>query len=410
MKPFGRKPAQIVLLAFTLVASSEYSYARDPEIRVGLSAKCPASGASPAQTSEVLPAAIAAALLAGLVQQAVGSTIDKINTYLTTPGVVSLQRTYPGDDFLTTNAKGAEVNPGSGCVWVAVADSFKRPTTGQNDTDPSPPDDPKVLANMKALIPFEAAHPEVIIGRTGATAPLLVYFEGIVEMSHDGTRWRIIPEKWVYPKFLHSSNLFQSSAHDAALTIEWANPGQETSPFAKLSLVWTAKEEGAITDDVVLSETPGWMPLPTVADLASKKGGFYPVNVTAQFVETRKPNVVAGWIGGTLTSKKTDLETSAGDKTLLLVSGKAQDSAAVTATTDATTAFTGYQTAYKSAKAALDTYNTAKGTNDPVQINQAKTAALLAYQTLAQAQNTASIKLKASGITFEPSPALAPIS
>ncbi|AQV93197.1 hypothetical protein BJN34_04710 [Cupriavidus necator] len=180
--------------------------------------------------------------------------------------------------------------------------------------------------------------------------------------------WRLVPLTAYYPKFLHSSNIFQSSTHDLSLTLEYASPG--SGPFATYHLALPALSEGELTREMVASKGTGWLAMPQATTAPAGGMAFYPVNVTAQLIETRKPNEVALALGKVAKDKETDLSNQLSAKVLYALSQDTRVDAYTAATTAAKSANEAYNKAYDDAKAAYDLYNTAKQGNDPTTINR----------------------------------------
>jgi hypothetical protein len=151
---------------------------------------------------------------------------------------------------------------------------------------------------------------------------------------------------------------------------------------------------------MVTSTQPGWMNLPPIPASPPKQGGFLPVNVTAQIVETRKPNTIAGWLGSTAADKKADLVKLVEDKTLYALSPDTRNAEKTTATTEAETASKAYTDAYTAAKKAYADYTAAKATGDAVAISQTANAARITYKAFENAEYAAKAKMKAAGIQF----------
>lgn len=375
------------------------AYAKDPQVRVGLGYACPSSYTGSATQPEV--AAIFAAIAADLALQATTSLIDKFNTYLTTDKAVKVEDTFPVDTLLSSDGKKTTFDSSVQCIWVVVANDFQPPkldglgqpaSTQASETPP-----------LSEIVPFtDIANPQAVVDFTGAKSRILYYYEAKVKVqSPNGNAWRLIPQYVYYPKFLHSSNIFQSSTHDFSMTLQYSAPAHDSAPFATYNLSYPSMSEGGLTTSEALSKGTGWLPFPS--DPGGPTAGspsFYPVNVTAQVIETRHPNELATIIGKTSEDKKADIANLASSKTLLALSQDARFQSASTATDAAKAALEDYNKAYDDAKAALAAYNAAPDADSKA---RALNAVRVEYQLLNQAKTTVQSKMAAAGIRdFKP--------
>lgn len=383
----------VALAAILSALSASSALAQSPQLRVGVSTRCPATDASPEKTGEIAPLAIA--IISDLAVQAAGSLIDKFSTYMTTPGVLSVQRTYSLDGFLQNTAQGVELSPSAGCVWVAVAGSFALPKDSATGIDSS---------TAAQYVPFSSQFREKVLQVTGVRSELLLYFEGTLQPSRDSTAWRIRPKLWYYPKFLQESGFFQKNAHDLTMTIQFAEPGRDSAPFSTFNLAWSDQAEGALTNETVTGLMPAWMSFPQVPTSHPTTGAFFPVNVTAQVIETRQPNTIAAWFGKAAADNKQAALTAISDRVEYALSQQTRMAAYTTATTNATAANDTYNTAYDKAKTAYDAWVTASKGNDPAATQRALTTAQLAYRSLSLAQSAAETQMAAAGIPFKALP------
>lgn len=395
----------IALAAAAMLGTASLAEAKDPQIRVGVSSVCPASNS--VAGAEFAP--IVAAILVDLAVQASAAMIDALNAYLTTPGTVTLQNSVPVATFLSSSPKGVTFDTSVHCVWVAVATDFQSPKVDSTG---------KVLvANRNPLstdvltqdVPFaDPQYKQQVIDYTGATSPLLLYFEGVIVPSSDNTAWRIVPKAWYYPKFLQSSNVFQSNSHDLAFTVQYSAPGKDSAPFATYTLNQQALDEGQLTLDDVTAKATGWMALPSYNRPQDAVGGFYPVNVTAQVVESRHPNELATVLGKVAEDQKSAIGTAVGNKVQYAVSEPTRAADKQTNATAAQTANDAYNKAYDAASAAYTAYTAATKANpqDPGTVTRTLTTARLDYQALNIAQNNAQAAMGASNLPFKALPPL----
>ncbi|SDC46984.1 hypothetical protein [Paraburkholderia lycopersici] len=396
------------LLASAAVAPSllgDPAFAQDPVLRVGLSKVCPSDYDGSNATSEALPA-IAVALLGNAAMQLTSSLIDDITTYLEKKPATTLDDVYPADVFLQTDGKGKiTIADSAQCVWVAASASFVPPTIKPLGGRTS---GSKALTysdeDLHRLVPFDVTDRKVFLSMTGAREPVVFYFEARVAMSSTAEAWRLAPKKMYYPTFIAQSNAFQSRAHDVAFTIQYSNPGQDNQPFATFSITKTDLQEGTLPAQVV-GKNLAWMKVPTdKPPTAAESGGYAPVNVRAQLVETRKPNELADAMAKALGAKKSDIATAVGDKVSYALSAQTRADAAVAATTTLKTANDAYNTAYTSAKDAMSKYDDAQKGNDDsakaLALNNARVASLV----LAHATGAARDAAAAAGSQFTPAP------
>ncbi|CAG2161231.1 hypothetical protein [Cupriavidus numazuensis] len=377
-----------------------------PQLRVGLSGECPSAHSGGVASPRIAP--IVAGIAASLAAEAAKSLIDKLNDYLTTEKSVNVQDTYPAEALFISDGQQIVFAPEAQCVWVAVADEFhtpRRDSTGRVQTEV---DGTAIkVASPEAvstLVQFNAKNKAAVVDFTGADSPLLFYYEAEVRQPQSKTGWRLVPLTAYYPKFLHSSNIFQSRLHDLSLTIQYASPG--SGPFATYHLVLPALSEGELTRQMVASKGTGWLAVPQATTAPTGGVAFYPVNVTAQLIETRKPNEVAMALGKVAKDKETDLSNQLSAKVLYSLSQDTRTDTYTAAATAAKSANDVYNKAYDDAKAAYDLYSTAKQSGDPGTINRTLNNARVAYKVLDLAKADAERKMAAANLAFQALPDL----
>ncbi|SIO71979.1 hypothetical protein SAMN05444172_8355 [Burkholderia sp. GAS332] len=408
---FGRT---VVGGLFLLLATST-THAKDPQIRVGISYICPGTGSPTNQGPEL--GAIVAAVLADVGVQAAGALIDQISAYLSSPPPVSITNTGSLPAFLISNSAGVQFDNEVQCVWVVVADDFQQPTkdaygkatNAQNPAPAAPTGASEAAANPSGAseaapgaIPSTNLNYTQIQEFSGVKSEILMYFEGQISMSSDKSAWRIDPQAWYYPNFLQKANfLFQKKAHDIALTIQFASPGKESAPFATYSLAALNTESSALDLGEVSAKASKWLPLPTYTRAQGAVGEFFPINITGQLVETRKPNELATVLSKVAVDKKNALTTSLGNRIQLALSPGVQEQNQQQATTAAQTANTSYDTAYTNVKAARDTYNKSKAGADSAATTAAWNSWNASYATYQIAESQADAQMKAGGVAFK---------
>ncbi|MHA6895998.1 hypothetical protein ACQUJT_18200 [Ralstonia pseudosolanacearum] len=377
--------------------------AASPMMRVGTSSVCP-SELNPAGVAQAEALPIVAALAAGVVANLAGSLIDDINTYLTATPSTTIADVYPIDALLTydTTKRVTTFAEGTQCVWVVVSNELGDPyydNTGVKVLKDTPKLDEAVL---KSLVPFDVQKRQLFVDATGVRkTPVLFYFEAKVKSLDDGSAWRLAPWTVYYPKFFESSNVFQSSQHDFALTIQYSEPGKESSPFATYMLKRDAMEESSLDTASIRQTRLAWMPPPKVA-APSKEGTFFPTNITASLVETRKPNELAKALSKSATDQKSAVTSLVNDKVTYALSQDTRLASYAKNATAAKTALDAYNKAYADAKTAQAKYEAAKKAGDTSAAKLALNDAQVAYYLLAQAESAARSALGDAQLPFTP--------
>lgn len=401
MKTLTKTLAVIVALAAASLAPA--TYAQDPAFRVGTSKVCPSEYNGSTKAGEAVPAIIAG-LAANAAMQLTSSLIDDITTYLEKKPATTLVDVYPADALLGYDGKDIRFADGTQCIWVAAAASFVAPTisqlgapTGKRDfTD----------GELTQWVPFDTTNKKVFLQMTGLNAKPVFYFEAQVVTAPTNDAWRLVPKKMWYPSFLAKSNVFQSRTHDVAFTIQYSEPGKDDQPFATFSVTESDVEEGALPGKV-LGQRLGWMKTVAAqppADVKMNGGPYFPVDIKAQLVETRKPNELADALSKALGAKKTDMATALSDKVTYALSPQARADAATKATTDLKTANDVYNTAYTAAKDAMDKYQAAVKSGDSAATTLALNNARVAGLVLQQATEAVRDAAAAAGSHFDPAP------
>lgn len=395
------------VVTFAALSLASQSYAKDPILRVGMSKYCPSKYSGSTTGAEALPAVIAA-LAANAALQLTSSLIDDITTYLEKKPATTLVDVYPADAFLGFDGTQVRFTDGTQCVWVAAAESFSQPSIDPLGLPIKTVQAPTYnQAELDNIVPFPVSDQGTFTQMTGVSGRVSFYFEAAVATAPTNDAWRLVPQKMYYPSFIAKSNVFQSRTHDVALTIQYSEPGKDDQPFATFSVAETDVEEGSLPA-VVLSKRLGWMKPPSVQTTSLKKDSkpFYPIDVKAQLVETRKPDELADAIAKALGAKKTDLSNAVSDKVTSALSQQVRVDTAAKAATDLKTANDAYNTAYTAAKDAYAKWKTA--TDDTIR-TLALNNAHVAYLVLDQATGTAQRAAAAADTSFKAAPDLPPL-
>ncbi|WP_275760563.1 hypothetical protein [Ralstonia pseudosolanacearum] len=401
MKRLAKAIAVIATLTGASLAPA--SHAQSPEFRVGTAKVCPSKFNGSTNKGEALPG-IVAALAANAAMQLTSSLIDDITTYLDKKPATTLVDVYPVDALLGFDGKDIRFADGTQCVWVAAATSFVAPTinplgapSGKREFSD---------AELTQWVPFYAKDKKVFLQMTGLNAVPVFYFEAEVVTAPTNDAWRLVPNMMWYPSFISKSNVFQSQTHDVAFTIQYSEPGKDDQPFATFSVMESDVEEGTLPGKVV-GKRLGWMNTVTAqppTNVRANAGPYFPVDIKAQLVETRKPNQLADALSKALGAKKTDIATAVSGKVTYALSSQARADAATQATNDLKTANDAYNTAYTAAKDAMDKYlaavNSGDSTATTLALNNARVAALVLQLATGAAQNAAA----AAGSHFDPAP------
>lgn len=296
------------------------AHARDPQVRVGLSAVCPSQFTGGTAQGESVFLAAGVAIATSAAANIAGHLVDKAATYLTAEDAIKATDVMPVSALLTSSTGSGDkkvfIASPAKCVWVAVADEFSEPgidgggASIKGSTWAEPTSD-----QARAIVPFPIASnaPAMMLGMVGAKSPLRFYFEG-KWVSHDKEPlWRLAPQLAWYPRFIAQNNIFKSQ-HDLAMTLTFTEPGKDTA-IASFPLVQNAIEEGDLTTERVRSIRYPWVPIPKPATIPADGGAFYPVNLTVNFIETRKPNAFANALGKALADNKSSVTGAVSSET-----------------------------------------------------------------------------------------------
>ncbi|UXY16652.1 hypothetical protein N8I74_06430 [Chitiniphilus purpureus] len=390
------------LIAVAVLGGVSAVVQAEPLLRVGVTHACPTAYTTPGQEAEGFLETILIGVAVDVAANLAGSLISSLGDYLTQDSSLTLNGLYPVKGFYVNTAKGVFPASQAKCVWVAVADKFTAPSRDEYGTEietegarrVSPEEGAALIPSLHANIPHAA------VELTGLAATPVFYYEGEIELSPDNTAWRLVTKKLFYPKFIEEAGLFHSQTRDFGLTLEYSKPAAD-KPFAIFSFNQSAMAEGSLNGKAGLAFQSGWMPLPEAAPPSDKNLKlFFPVNLKAQFVETRKPNVLSKAVGNALKSNKDKAVSAVKDETLLALSKDARITAKGKSLDEVEVALVAYTTAQSAAKTAYDDYQAAVAAKDATKTANALNAANAAYVRLAQAENNARAKAAAAGIPF----------
>jgi hypothetical protein len=359
---------------------------------------CPATGAKQpiGPSTRSFLGALGIDILASIGSQIATGLLDEVANALTADGGIAIDARVPVDDFLSQAAKDGPVSFSKKvfCIWVAIAEEF---------TAANPPSNPAVIVPF--VPPDGFAAQERVAKTTGASTPVLLYFEAEILASHDKTAWTLVPDYWYFPKFLAPGGFFQQPNRDVRIAFEWSTPDKPAQPFASTELKWIGVGEGTVSLARVQNSVLPWMPGPSYT-APKQPSDFFPVNVRVQFAETTHPYKLATYIGRALAAKKEAVGTAVSGAIEQSLSEQARIAARSQLYAAANTALGTYKSAYDAAKKAYDDWNAATGTAKPGLL----TTACLAYAQLRNAQAAAQGAFASADLPFAALPDLPALS
>lgn len=394
--------------------------AEKPELQVGTASACPSVYARQDGHAESA-ADLLTTFGAGLATELVTNLAEALSAYLSNTASFERKAVHRVPALFvasTDNKTDFGVHSQARCIWIALADEFgprQRDASWVRVTAAGVTTTAESQAWAAERVPFlsEPDKRTNVLEMTGARTPLRFYMEGVLLNSMSLGVWTFVPSLVYYPRYVGGSSWLRSEGRDLSLTLQILRPGPVTdAPLASFNLLYSALQEGELSTATLGNVQVGWSPVPSATPPGDKGGGstgFFPVTLTAQLVETSKPNLIASTFSKVLTANKESLAKEAGNLVTSALSADARSQAQQTKIDAAEAAATAYADAYTAAIAAQADYVARRSRPADPATAFALNKARAAYANVKLKMGLASSLAARAQLPFTPGPALPPL-